>query len=261
MNEKTRAALLAVNRVFYDDYAGSFGETRARPWPAWTTLLAEPAAETETRDRPLRILDVGCGNGRFGLLASQLIPGPVIYEGWDQSVGLLDQARERLTSQVAELDLKPVDLGQDPGHWPVTEATFDVIGMFGVLHHMPGLAFRRRLLEALGRRLAPGGRLWVSWWLLHRTERFSKKTQPWSRLDEDGARSRGLSAVDPDELEPGDFLLSWQRDGFGLRYLHFPTDDELAELRDLPGLEPGPPLESDGPTGRENLYLRWTRSP
>ena len=260
MNHETRAALLRINRIFYDEYASSFGGTRALPWPAWRQLL-EPLRDGE-HDRPLRILDVGCGNGRFGSLAAETLPYAFEYEGWDQSQGLLDQAQERLEGrrlgdlpddQLAGLTLKAVDLN----HWmedepqPASAGGYDVIGMFGVLHHMPGRQFRADLLQRLGTLLAPGGKLWVSWWMLHRTDRFQKKTVSWDRAPVE---------LDLDDVEPGDHLLSWHRDGFGIRYLHFPTEDELVELDSLEGLEALAPLESDGPTGRENLYLRWTRA-
>ena len=253
MKESTRQALLAINRVFYDDYAASFGSTRSRPWPAWTTLLQDLSAS----ERPLRVLDVGCGNGRFGELAAEILVdrGGLDYEGWDQSAGLLQQARLKLDGRVGKLVLRSVDLGRDPTELPSTGETYDVIGMFGVLHHMPGREFRRRLLSALGTRLAPGGRLWASWWMLHQTDRFAKKIAEWRRLPE----ASGM-AVDLGDLEPGDHLLTWQRDGQGLRYLHFPTPDELDELRLLPDLSWKDSLASDGPTGRENLYLCWDRA-
>ena len=256
MNEATRQILLSINKRFYDDYSDSFGASRQRPWPAWQTLLHDMQSPgRRTQGGCLRVLDVGCGNGRFGSLVADQPGSRVSYVGVDQSIGLLSQARAALEGRVEQLRLEPVDLG-DPG--PALDelgADFDIIGMFGVLHHLPGESERRQLLTRLGRKLAPGGQLWASWWMLHRTERFEKKVVPWGRL---GDSSPPQEVPEAGQLEEGDTLLSWQRDGFGLRYLHFPPQAELERLHDLDGLRLIKSLASDGPTGKENLYLVWT---
>lgn len=258
MDEATRQMLLSVNKRFYDEYSDSFGASRQRPWPAWETLLSETlgaTSEEAREDGQLRILDVGCGNGRFGVLAADRIGPQISYLGLDQSLGLLAQAQEALEGRVEQLRLQPMDLGNPGTALDELQQAFDIIGIFGVLHHLPGEAERRRLLTRLGRKLAPGGQLWASWWMLHHTERFDKKVVPWDRL---GASSPPQMAPDPRRLEEGDTLLSWQRDGFGLRYLHFPPKAEIERLQSLDGLRLVRSLASDGPTGRENLYLVWT---
>ena len=252
MKQATRDALLAINKRFYDEYSVVFGQTREKPWPAWRTLFRE-TPELWQGSEPLRILDVGCGNGRFGLEAAQVLERPIHYVGLDQSQGLLEQARDKLSGAADKLELREADLG-GPTPLPVG-GSFDLIGMFGVLHHLPGEAYRRSLLSTLGRHLKSGGGLWASWWMLHKTPRFPKKVVPWERL----AELHGESAVpELDDLESGDSLLSWQKDGFGLRYLHFPEQAELERLAELPGLTFLRSLESDGPTQRENLYLLWS---
>ena len=256
MDEDTRQALLSINKRFYDDYSDSFGASRQRPWPAWQTLLGDPNSPGQgSSDEPLKILDVGCGNGRFGALVTSLVDRPVHYVGVDHSAGLLDQARVDLSSRVERLRLEQLDLGDADARPPELKGGFDIIGIFGVLHHLPGESHRRGLLNRLGSRLAPGGQLWASWWMLHQTSRFEKKVVPWHRLREE---KPPLAMPDPDLLEQGDTLLSWQRDGFGLRYLHFPSGPEIDRLQRLENLDFVRTLESDGPTGRETLYLVWT---
>lgn len=257
MHKSTRRILLEINRRFYDEYARSFGNTRSRPWQAWPCLLTNFSATHPQVSTPLRVLDAGCGNGRFGRLVAETVDRPVIYHGWDQSLGLLEQARDKVAGHVAGSAFHAVDLGSmAPEAWPEPEEPFQIIGIFGVLHHLPGEAERRRLLSALGQRLAPGGELWASWWMLHHTERFKKKVRNWEEVPQ---VYKGLEPPNLDHLEPGDRLLAWQKDGLGLRYLHFPPEDELERLKHLPGLTFSGELMSDGPTGRENLYLKWQR--
>jgi SAM-dependent methyltransferase len=62
MKDETLRALNTINRVFYRDSAPSFDATRDAPWPGWQPLL--PLLQGLEGD-PARILDLGCGNGRF----------------------------------------------------------------------------------------------------------------------------------------------------------------------------------------------------
>ena len=62
MKPETVHALHAVDRRFYTERAEEFSGTRERPWKGWTGMLAriEPLLPEEPR-----VLDIGCGNGRF----------------------------------------------------------------------------------------------------------------------------------------------------------------------------------------------------
>ena len=68
------------------DYGVRHIEIPATPERVWRTL---PAA------RPLRLLDVGCGNGRCGVFLSRVAAPGIDYTGIDSSPGLLERARER----------------------------------------------------------------------------------------------------------------------------------------------------------------------
>lgn len=266
MKEKTRQALLAMNRRFYDDGAGRFSATRQRPWPGWSELLPELREAVPGR----ACLDAGCGNGRFAafLAAENLLPAH--YLGLDGSEPLLAEARATLPDPPFELrhlgleemsgPLPPAPTAQNQtggqggnpplkGSRPFSSSergaegrdpgSFDLIVLFGVLHHVPGRAARQAFLEALAGRLAEGGLLVVSFWLLDRfPARFTK-------LDlGDG----GL------ELEPGDALLSFDGRPDRPRYCHFPDDAEIDALCGLAGCEELRRFRADGPSGADNLY-------
>lgn len=242
MRPDVEQRLRELIRRFYDRQAGSFGTTRAKPWPGWARVVdrVPPGGD------PLRVLDAGCGNGRFGVFCAGRQGRPLAYVGTDQSRGLLDQARDALgalpSEQIHSLDWQIDDLAADPPELP--DGRFDLVVCFGVLHHLPRHTTRRRLLHALASRVTEGGRLAVSWWRLDRLDHFAKKRRPWSTI--------GLTDAD---VEAGDALLAWQGDELALRYLHFPTDDELASLDQVGSLDTVDRFESDGRSGRENLFV------
>ena len=59
MKDDTARRLLAINRSFYQRHAADFARTRRQAWAGWQRLL--PLLRGRAR-----LLDVGCGNGRFG---------------------------------------------------------------------------------------------------------------------------------------------------------------------------------------------------
>lgn len=95
----------------------------------------------EVTDRPLRVLDFGCGSG---VTVSQYLIGPgVDYVGVDIHPPSLDYARTHFaTPQARFLDHLPADL------------SFDVIVYADVLEHLDDPA---AFLAAHHRQLAPGG--------------------------------------------------------------------------------------------------------
>ncbi|WP_199443112.1 class I SAM-dependent methyltransferase [Umezawaea beigongshangensis] len=96
-----------------------------------------------------RVLDAGCGSGP--LFAALRDRGAVV-SGFDQSAGMLEQARRRLG---ADADLRVADLA-DPLPYP--DDAFDDVVASLVLHYLrdwgPALAELRRVLRTGGRLIA-----------------------------------------------------------------------------------------------------------
>jgi SAM-dependent methyltransferase len=235
---ETRRRLNAINRSFYEVAANDFDQTRAAPWPGWERLLPHLRL-------PLAVLDVGCGNGRFGLfLHDRLHPtasNPLTYTGLDSSLPLLERARAALTDRVGlTLHLHPHDLTEQPLHLPPQ----DVIALFGVLHHIPGAAERAHLLRSLAAALNPGGLLVLTVWRFLDFPRFRQRIIPW-----------------PEDIqpEPDDYLLDWRRGPYSLRYCHHTGDAELQALVAATNLIQIDTFRADGPQNRANLYLLLRR--
>lgn len=223
--------LLALNRQFYTDMAAAFAESRATPQPGFMPLLA--AWPQPCR----RILDAGCGEGRFGRFLAAHGLG-VEYVGVDFSAELLTHARRALPqAHFYACDLtQPANL-TDLGR-------FEAVVCLAVLQHIPGVANRLALLRALADRLTPGGRLFLSHWQLLDSPRQQRKLRPWAAV--------GLSA---DDVEPHDYLVTWQRGGHGLRYVAWIDLEAMQAMAAVVGLRLYDHFYSDGREGCLNLYV------
>lgn len=231
---ETRRRLNAINRSFYEVAAEDFDQTRASAWSGWERLLPHLRL-------PLTGLDVGCGNGRFGVFLHErlrpTVSNPLTYTGIDASAPLLERARAALADRDGlSLSLQQHDLTEQPLDLPPQ----DVIALFGVLHHIPGAAERADLLRSLAARLRPGGLLIVTVWRFLDFPRFRERIIPW-----------------PEDIqpEPDDYLLDWRRGPYSLRYCHHTGDAELQSLSAATGLAQIDTFRADGPENRANLYL------
>src|SRR5262245_42228416 len=127
MDEATIARLNGINREFYQTVADEFDMTRGKAWPGWSRAL--PSIQAVAHAPALTVLDVGCGNGRFGVFLAQRLKLPVDYHGIDSNAALLDHAGESLS---AFRNLTTRLEQRDVLETPLPDATYDVVGLFGV---------------------------------------------------------------------------------------------------------------------------------
>ncbi len=220
MDRATARTLSAINRCFYTERAAEFSATRKGTWPGWQRLAEVLGAEG--LPSAARVLDVACGNARLGRFLARTRPA-LRYTGLDGSEALLAIAREAEGLGPAP-DFIRLDLVEDDLAAALGNSRFDLVACFGLLHHIPGSARRRALLETLLGRLVPGGLLALTCWRLARFARFRDRIVAWERWNETAAEP-----IDPAHLEPGDHLLPFGSET-GLRYVHFAHQDETAEL-------------------------------
>lgn len=180
--------------------------------------------------------------------------------GIDESAPLLRLARDKMEPiSSLEAEFGCVDLTQPLVQQDLAGERFDLIVLFGVLHHIPGLEHRRRLLSALTGRLAPGGYLAASFWQFGARQRFRERMVDWTVFaDATGVR------VDEGQLERGDFLLTWgERAEQGpsaedsdvvARYCHYADHEESSALVNSLGLAVVDQFDSDGRSGDLNRY-------
>lgn len=228
MNDATIKRLNAINRAFYRITADAFDQSRSQPWPGWELLRTHLAP-------PLSVLDVGCGNGRFGMFLAEHFGAAIHYTGLDNNAALLERAR----AAVPEAQFEQRDIVEQP---PDT-GEYDLVALFGVIHHIPGGVQRQDFMRTLSARVAPGGLLVFAAWRFYDFERFRKRVVPWSD-----------TGISPDDIEPHDYLLDWRRGERALRYCHFVDDDEHDILIAAAGLREIATYRADGHTGTVNRY-------
>ena len=238
--------LCELNTAFYQRTSASFSATRERPWPGWervTSLVDEPA------DRPLRVLDLACGNLRFERFLAERVGA---FEAWcvDNCDALVEMGRETLAAggyssvctyqrlDVADVLLSGEDLGAR-----IEAPPCDLCVAFGFLHHIPTAEMRARVLQALVTHARPGALVAVSFWQFMQDARLAGK------------------AVEVSQGDPGDYLLGWQDDAQARRYCHSFTEEEIDRLaasvaRDASEVAR---FSADGRAPGLNRYLILTR--
>ncbi len=250
MRTDTIRSLNDLNRRFYEESAGTFHRTRRGPWPGWRRTL-ERATPRLRQGEPLRVLDVGCGNGRF----AELLDASFEYVGVDFSAALLAEANAGSIA-TCPVSLLCFDLLNESPAERLAGQSFDLITLFGLMHHIPARSRRSRLLADLGSLLAPEALLAVSFWDFEREQRLRAKIVGWDRMAQLGA-----APFDPDDLEAGDHLLSFGDDPAAVRYCHFAAEPERRELMDAASLTVVDEFRADGRERDLNHYLIATRSP
>jgi len=253
MKQATRDRLNALNERFYSEQAAAFSATRDRPWPGFARALQLTADALQARPArvavALRVLDVGCGNGRLIGPLRERFGGRFEYTGIDASDALLAIARRRY--EAAPARFAHADFVTTAPEQALPEGPFDLVALFGVLHHVPDEAQRRALIEVTAARLAPGGVLAFTLWRFDESARFARR-----RLN--GVERREVArelAFDATELEAGDQLLRWGDGERRLRYCHFCDEAEIDRLIAAAALAPVARFRSDGEGDRLNDYV------
>ncbi|MEJ2605058.1 MAG: methyltransferase domain-containing protein [Anaerolineales bacterium] len=237
MRDEIIDRLIRLNRGFYQTFAASFAETRARLQPGVLRILDDVNASDS-------ILDLGCGNGELArTLARRGHRG--VYYGLDSSQALLEIARtDRSHSRAHFIDSDLTESGWSRD----LPSPFDRVFAFAVLHHIPGGALRKRILSDVHDLLTSDGKLIMSNWNFPESQRLRKRVLPWSTI--------GIAKAD---VDPGDALLDWKRGGRGLRYVHHFSEEELNQLAQAAGFRILDTFYSDGEGGRLGLYQVWEK--
>lgn len=247
MNRSTAKNLNDINAKFYSEFAGDFSGSRNRPWEGWKRLMRCIGTDNLSMSNGLKLLDVGCGNGRFGQFAGNILTDySVDYFGIDNCGELLQIADRNLsqifTTRFINLDITREDIDVD--------FKFSLIVAFGIMHHIPGVSRRKYLINMLAELLDKNAVLAVAFWRFMDHDRYASKV-----LSIDDYNRRSFSYLDPDELDDGDVLLKWGHDGEGLRYCHHTSEEEIEELfLDLPLLRVDS-FMADGKNNNQNRYV------
>lgn len=256
-------ALEALNEQFYLSYADAFHSTREYGWRGWKALieLLEPVS--------LKVLDIGCGGGRLADFLERIWlkeHGKMIehYLGLERSPKLLAHAQARSLDIPTTWSLFDWSKHQDSTVNGVNEAHtsqtnsntnagFDWVTLFGVMHHIYGFETRVRMIELCTQVLAPGAVLSISLWNFGAQPRYKKKKLDWA------SQVKQNSGLATECIEDGDFLLGWAGETHIPRYCHWMSPSEEAKFLDQI-IKKLPQLSKPIITtieGDHNRYISW----
>lgn len=236
MDEDVVERILLLNRSFYSEFAETFADSRLHPQPGFRRLLDLLRPSTDC------VLDVGCGNGRFGAFLKE--QGYTFrYTGVDFSRELLTLAERNVGGRFFQRDVSHSGYLQSVGR-------FDLVVCLSTLQHIPGRRNRINMLLEMKEHLAARGRIFLANWQFLDSERQRRKIRRWPEVD-----------LSEEEVEDNDYLVSWQREGSGLRYVCYIDAEETAALAAACELRIIDQFRSDGREGNLNLYTVMTHPP
>src|SRR3990167_2127758 len=95
MDKTTAEQIIQLNARFYAEVASSFSQTRQHAWRGWNKIAHVINTGFEPSST-IKVLDMGCGNGRFYGFLSQYKFDPIIeYYGVDYNDQLLQEAKQK----------------------------------------------------------------------------------------------------------------------------------------------------------------------
>ncbi len=196
-------AILKLNDDFYKDAAVSFSKTRRGFWEGWGRV-----ADTIDGDLPdkIKVLDVGCGNGRFfRFLKERFEHLKIIYTGLDNNDGLLSEAKRNYPDgKFAKCNFLEY----------IPEEKYDLVVGFGVTHHIPTGKLQLEFFKKLGGAVEVGGYLVATFW------EFNVKKAL------DVPRFKKL-------LGKNDYILGWENKPNLYRYCHLYDSEEKKQINNL----------------------------
>lgn len=205
MDKEYAKYLLKKTQQDYNLIAKEFSSSREKVWEE-LTFLKELILVGE------KVLDLGCGNGRFYELFKDK---PLDYYGVDISENLITIAKSRYPG----VKFKVID----GLNFPFPNNYFDKIYSIAVFHHIPSEEFRLRFLKEARRVLKPGGYFILTVWNLW------KRKKGWKLL----LKFALLKLIRKSRLDFGDVFLPWKNSQGKIivqRYFHYFTKGELKKV-------------------------------
>lgn len=208
MDREYAEYLLSKTKEDYNLIAEDFSRTRKYVEEDRKSLLLQNISPKD------RVLDLGCGNGRFFEVFKDL---KIDYFGIDNSEKIIEIAKKKYPQgnfQVADaLDL------------PFQTNYFDKILSLAVFHHIPSEEIRLSFLEEAKRVLKPNGLLILTVWNLNPTKMIfiGKWNRALNLLKLTILKILGIS-----KLDFGDFFINWRE--VTPRYIHYFTRHGLKKI-------------------------------
>lgn len=213
----------------YSIHAHEFSQTRQSPWFGWNKILKYKIINPQSK-----ILDIGCGNGRF---LKFLIDNNIQFEsyiGIDNSDELLKIADYQFPNTNSQISFLNIDVEDETWGEQFQETEFELIIAFGLLHHIRTFKQREQLFQTIEQLLSQDGVAVVTLWQFLLYSRFTSKIKK--------------------ELGENDFEMSFGKKG-ATRFVHFTSDTELQNILNSTNLEVIEDFLADGDNNKLNRYV------
>ncbi|MBU1045627.1 methyltransferase domain-containing protein [Patescibacteria group bacterium] len=202
--------LLEKTRQDYDAIADDFDKKRDYLPPDFAILQ-------DYVDKGDRILDLGCGNGRF----QEVIKDRADYYGTDVSGPLIRIAKAKY-SDAKFFVSKPLSL-------PFEDNFFDKVFCLAVFHHIPSARIRKEFLKEIRRVLKPDGRIVLTVWDLSDNKKARQLLLKYALL----------KLIGRTKLDFKDVFYPWKNSAGKVvinRYIHIFSENELEKIIESAGL-------------------------
>ncbi|MBD3363447.1 methyltransferase domain-containing protein [Candidatus Dojkabacteria bacterium] len=247
MNIQTVKKLNTINKQFYQTIASYFDRSRDYFWEGWGKIALKSYFGNK---KEIDVLDLGCGNGRFyKFLLKQFPTIKLNYTGVDQDQTLLEIAK----NNIEETNTKFIKSNLVSNNWDKNFSNkFDLIVIFGVLHHIPSYNYRKSLINKTTKLLKQKGYLIFTTWNFWLIPRLKKKiVHPQKDRGKDIFSKLNIK---PSELEENDYILDWRRGKTAYRYCHYLDENESYKLFHNTSLCLEEQFKADGKEGNGDTY-------
>lgn len=252
MDVATIRQITRLNQDFYTTVGPIWNSNLNYYWLGWQQLIPHFKNCFSGQDH-IRILDIGCGNGRFGYFLGDIFGfDKIIYSGIDNTPLYTEDLI--IDPRFAEYTITSADLANINWKNNLPHSAFDLVVGFGVLHHIPGIDRRKNVVRECSQLVDSNGLLVVTSWQFIKNQRLLKRVVD---IKQDARAQSYLSSynINIDKLEENDFLLDWVKIYYALRYAHNITPQEMYSLFPFDSFNLVSEYEDDDRTRNRNRYF------
>ncbi|HOY56013.1 MAG TPA: class I SAM-dependent methyltransferase [bacterium] len=199
MNQTTAENLMKITEESYQKIAASFSDTRNFSWAEIDLAITKYLKDN------VKILDLGCGNGRLLISLKKYLEN-FDYTGVDSCLELIKKAQLATLSSRASRACLPAGRGSQIisfAHQNIldlqnfSDNSFDTIFMVASFNHIAGQKLQKKILLEINRILKPNGILIMTNWNLWQ---FHSKKSFWNNLSKKQPTNYGLRVTDYKEI-------------------------------------------------------------